>query len=63
MATEKLTLTVDETAKMLGMSKPTLYKVLYSEGFPSFKVSSRKVLVSRAGLERWVQEQAAKAVM
>lgn len=62
MATEKLTLTVTETAAALGISKPTLYQIIHSEGFPSFKIGNR-VVVSRAGLERWVQEQAAKAVM
>lgn len=62
MATEKLTLTVTEAAALLGISKPTLYQIIYSEGFPSFRIG-RRTVISRAGLERWVQEQAAKAVI
>ena len=63
MATvEKLTLNITEAAAMLGVSRPSMYNILHRDGFPSFKIGGR-VMISRAGLERWVDEQAAKGVM
>ena len=52
----RITLSPAETAKMLGISRPTLYALMRQEGFPSFKVGSRR-LISRAGLERWIAQQ------
>ena len=62
MTTEKLTMSAQEAAEALGVSLPILRDLTHREDFPSLRVG-RRVLVSRAGLERWVQEQAAKAVM
>lgn len=56
MAGEKLTLTVTEAARTLGISRPTLYTLVHSEGFPAFQIGKR-ILISRSGLEEWVQEQ------
>jgi excisionase family DNA binding protein len=55
--TEKVALTVSETAAALGVSRPTVYKLLRRADFPGFRVGSRQ-LVSREGLARWVAEQA-----
>lgn len=55
--TEKVALTVTETAAALGVSRPTVYKLLRRADFPGFRVGSRQ-LVSRAGLTRWVAAQA-----
>lgn len=54
---EKVALTVSETAVALGVSRPTVYKLLRRADFPGFRVGSRQ-LVSREGLARWVSEQA-----
>ena len=54
---DKLTLSVTETAEVLGLSRPSVYQLIRSEGFPAFKVGSR-TLISRAGLARWIEEQA-----
>ena len=56
---EKMALSVTEAAKLLGVSPKLVYNLCHAEGFPAFRVGSRTV-VSRAGLERWVQEQAEK---
>ena len=56
----KLTVSVPEAAKLLGVSKTTAYELAHSEDFPAFSVGNR-LLVSVAGLEKWVEEQAAKA--
>ncbi len=56
---EKVALTVTEAAAALGVSRPTVYKLLRRADFPGFRVGSRQ-LVSREGLARWVAEQAEK---
>jgi len=56
---KKFTLSVTEAAEMLGVSRPTLYRLLQRADFPAFKVGSR-TLISRDGLARWVEAQAAR---
>ncbi len=53
---DRLTISVTETAQMLGVSRPTVYKLIRTAGFPVMRVGTR-TLISRAGLERWVKEQ------
>lgn len=57
--TERVALTVTETAAALGISRPTVYKLLRRADFPGFRVGSRQ-LVSREGLARWVAEQSGR---
>ena len=57
MLNEKMALSVSEAAELLGVSRPTVYKLLRRADFPGFRVGSRQ-LVSREGLARWVAEQA-----
>lgn len=54
---EKLTVSVTEAAQMLGLSRPTVYKLIRTDGFPVVRIGTR-TLISRAGLERWVEQQA-----
>lgn len=54
--TDKLTLSIPETAAALGVSRPTVYNLVRQEGFPAFRIGGRTV-VSRPGLEAWVREQ------
>lgn len=56
---ERLALSVTEAAALLGVSRPTVYELINREDFPSFRIGTRRV-ISRAGLERWVEAQAAK---
>lgn len=56
---EKLGLSVTEAAALLGVSRPTVYELINREDFPSFRIGTRRV-ISRAGLERWVEAQAAR---
>ena len=53
----KLTLSVQEAAELLGVSVPTVYKLIHAESFPSFKVGSR-TLISYSQLVEWVEQQA-----
>ena len=54
---ERVALSVTEAAALLGVSRPTVYQLMNRADFPSFRIGARR-LMSRAGLERWVQKQA-----
>ena len=53
---EPLAVSAAEAARLLGVSRPTLYNLLNQSGFPSFRVGNR-VLVSVAGLQDLVDQQ------
>ena len=55
----KLTYSVLEAAEVLGISESRMRQLVRSEGFPTVHIG-RRSLVSIKGLERWVEEQAAK---
>lgn len=54
---EKISLSVPETAAVLSVSERTVRKLLEQPDFPALKVGNR-ILVSRSGLEQWVFERA-----
>ena len=53
---EPLAVSATEAARLLGVSKPTIYQCIHKEGFPSFKLGNR-TLVSVDGLREWVKKQ------
>lgn len=53
---EPLAVGAAEAARLLGISRPTLYRLLNREDFPSFRVGNR-VLISVAGLQSWIDKQ------
>ena len=57
---DPLAVSAAEAARLLGVSRPTLYMLLNREDFPSFRVGSR-VLVSVAGLQAWIEKQTQEA--
>lgn len=54
---EKLTISVPEAARRLGISKPSAYILARRDDFPSFRIGER-IVVYEAGLEEWVKKQA-----
>ena len=56
---EPLAVSAAEAARLLGVSRPTVYQYIRRQDFPSFKLGSR-TLVSVDGLRAWVANQAAK---
>lgn len=54
IAVEPIAVGVPTAAKLLGISDHSLYDIINSEGFPSFKIGGR-VLVSVEGLRKWVE--------
>lgn len=51
-----LAVSTSEAAKLLGVSRPTLYQYINREDFPSFRLGNR-VLISVAGLQKWIDQQ------
>ena len=56
---EKLTLSVAEAAKVVGISDRYMYDLVKTEGFPTIRVG-RRLLVSAPGLMRWLEAKAQK---
>lgn len=58
MEKSKLTLTVNEMAALLGISKPTAYELTRREGFPAIRVSDRRIIIPVEGLNKWLNDPA-----
>lgn len=46
-------LTIPQVAKILNVTRPTVYKMIYTEGLPTIPLG-RAVRVAPASLERWI---------
>lgn len=53
MKTTKLLAGAKETADMLGVSKPIMYKLCNREDFPCFRIG-KKLVISIDGLKTWI---------
>ena len=58
MTHEKLTVSVEEMANMLGISRPVAYELTHREGFPAVRVSERRVIIPLESLKRWLEREA-----
>ena len=52
----RMVMTVEEMGKELGISRATAYELTQRPDFPSFSIG-RRVLVSRDGLQKWIEKQ------
>lgn len=50
-------ISVSDAAKLLGISRPTMYQVIHQSDFPAFRLGGR-TLISIDGLRDWVRAQA-----
>lgn len=50
-------LNVEEAAKLLGVSRPTLYQIIRRSDFPAYKIAGR-VLIDYESLKEWSRKQA-----
>ena len=51
--TEKLTLSVEEAGKLLGVSRQVAYQLIHRADFPTLHIG-RRILVPRKQLEEWM---------
>ena len=56
MEVQKLTVTVCEMAKMLGISRPTAYELTKRDGFPAIRVSDRLIIIPVDRLKKCLDE-------
>ena len=54
---DKLTLSVPETAELLGVSVPLVYQLVKRSDFPALKIGTR-TLINRRLLEAWLDREA-----
>lgn len=54
---EKLTVTVEEMAMMIGVSEPKAYEIVHQEDFPSFRMG-RRWIIPKVALEQWLLNKA-----
>ena len=47
---------VKDLCALLQISRPTAYELVHREDFPKIRIG-RRVLIPRAGLEKWLEEQ------
>ena len=57
-AQNRLVLTVPEAAALLGLSTRSTYTLCQRADFPAVRLTPNRIGVSRAGLEKWVADQA-----
>ena len=60
MITDRLTCTVEEAARLLGISRTLAYRLVQSGKLPSFKVGKRR-LIPVTAVERFIAEQLSSA--
>ena len=53
---EPLAVSAPEAARLLGVSKPTVYQLMNRADFPAFKIGTR-TLISVEGLREWTRKQ------
>lgn len=51
--TEKLTLSVEEAGKLLGVSRQVAYQLIHRADFPTLQIG-RRILVPKKQLEAWM---------
>lgn len=58
MTENKMTVSVDEMAKMLGISRSVAYQLIKERDFPVVRVSERRLIIPIKSLEKWLEERA-----
>lgn len=49
---DRIAISVTEASQILGVSKPTMYKLIHTEGFPVLHIG-RRTLIHRGKMEEW----------
>lgn len=52
----RLAYSTEEAARLLGVSRPTVYSLMRQQGFPSFKAGHRR-LIPVEELKAWISNQ------
>ncbi|MEQ6360584.1 helix-turn-helix domain-containing protein [Thermoanaerobacter thermohydrosulfuricus] len=49
--------TIEEAAKVLGVSRSYMYELAKHKDFPAMKIHGKKIIIPRRGLEEWMQKK------
>lgn len=56
---ERKTYSVQEAAKVVGISAPRMYDLVHSQGFPAIFIGKR-IIIPRDKLHQWIDAEAEK---
>lgn len=59
---ERLMLSIDQTAEILGISTSLMYQLSRTDGFPVTKIG-RRSLISKKALEEWIDKKSGTVVL
>ena len=57
MQIERRTLTVEEVAQYIGVSKDLIYIMVREKSIPFIRIGSRRILFKRESIDQWLSEQ------
>ena len=58
MTDKKITVSVEEMAEMLGISRSVAYQIIKEKDFPVVRVSERRLIIPVKSLEKWLEARA-----
>jgi predicted DNA-binding transcriptional regulator AlpA len=56
-ANPKPTMSADDVARELGISRSNAYQIMHSTGFPSMRVGVKRIVCYRCDFEKWVADK------
>ena len=60
MTENKMTVSVEEMAEMLGISRSVAYQLIKQSDFPVVRVSERRLIIPVKSLEKWLEDRAVR---
>ena len=60
MTDKKITVSVEEMAEMLGISRSVAYQIIKEKDFPVVRVSERRLIIPVKSLEKWLETRAVR---
>ena len=63
MVDKKMTITVEEMAEMIGISRSVAYQLVKERDFPVIRISERRLIIPIKSLEKWLSLTIARRAM
>ncbi len=60
MIDKKMTITVEEMAEMIGISRSVAYQLVKERDFPVIRISERRLIIPIKSLEKWLETRAVR---
>lgn len=60
MIANKMTVTVEEMAELIGVSRSVAYQLVKEKDFPVIRVSERRLIIPIKSLESWLASRAVR---